>query len=63
MNKLTKALVLGSLILGLGACSSMTTVSERETYAMPSWYKSVNSLEQKDGCSGKKNMFTLVVLV
>ena len=39
MNKLTKALVLGSLILGLGACSSMTTVSERETYAMPSWYK------------------------
>jgi len=39
MNKLTKALVLGSMILGLGACSSMTTVSERDTYAMPSWYK------------------------
>ena len=39
MNKLTKALVLGSMILGLGACSSMTTVAERDTYAMPSWYK------------------------
>ena len=39
MNKLSKALVIGSMLIGLGACSSMTTVSERDTYAMPSWYK------------------------
>ena len=39
MNKLSKALVIGSMLIGLGACSSMTTVSERDTYAMPSLYK------------------------
>lgn len=37
-NTLLKALTLGSLALTLGACSTMTTVAERDTYAMPKWY-------------------------
>lgn len=33
-----KALTVGTLILGLGACSSMKTIDVRETKANPSWY-------------------------
>jgi len=34
----TKALMLGIIASTLGACSTMTTVDNRETYAMPKWY-------------------------
>ncbi len=33
-----KALTVGTLILGLGACSSMKTIDVRETKANPNWY-------------------------
>ena len=33
-----KALTVRTLILGLGACSSMKTIDVRETKANPSWY-------------------------
>ncbi len=33
-----KALTVGTLILGLGACSSMKTIDIRETKANPNWY-------------------------
>jgi hypothetical protein len=35
---ITKALTLGLLLSTLGACTTMTTVAERDTYAQPSWY-------------------------
>ena len=33
-----KALTVGTLVLALGACSSMKTIDVRETKANPSWY-------------------------
>ena len=37
-GNITKALTAMSIALTLGACSSMTTVAERDTYAQPKWY-------------------------
>ena len=38
MKGVLKLAAIGSLVALLGACSSMTTVAERETYAQPKWY-------------------------
>ena len=38
MKATIKALTVGTLILALGACSSMKTIDVRETKANPSWY-------------------------
>ena len=38
MKALKNAFIIGVLGLTLGACSTMTTVQERDTYAQPSWY-------------------------
>ena len=38
MKATMKALTVGTLILGLGACSSMKTIDVRETKANPNWY-------------------------
>ena len=37
-GKLTKAFATGALLIGLGACSSTTVISERDSYAQPKWY-------------------------
>ena len=34
-----KAVTFAGILSLLGACSSMTNVPERDTYAMPKWYK------------------------
>lgn len=39
-GKLTKAFATGALLIGLGACSSTTVISERDSYAQPKWYAS-----------------------
>src|SRR5210317_1521883 len=33
-----KAVTLAATLLTLGACSSMTTIAERDSYAQPKWY-------------------------
>ena len=38
MKATMKALTVGTLVLALGACSSMKTIDVRETKANPSWY-------------------------
>ena len=38
MKATIKALTVGTLVLALGACSSMKTIDVRETKANPSWY-------------------------
>jgi len=38
MKGMIKTAVAGAVALTLGACSSMTTIAERDTYAQPSWY-------------------------
>jgi len=35
-----KLAMAGTLVSMLGACSSMTTIAERDTYAQPKWYAS-----------------------
>ena len=40
MKGLTKALTAGAVALTLGACSTTTTIAERDTYAQPKWYAS-----------------------
>ena len=40
MKGLTKAIATGALLIGLGACSSTTVISERDSYAQPKWYAS-----------------------
>jgi hypothetical protein len=37
-KRLTKALTTVAILASLGACSSMTTIAERDTYAQPKWY-------------------------
>jgi len=37
-GKFTKALGATAIALTLGACSSMTTIAERDEYAQPKWY-------------------------
>jgi len=39
MQGLTKAITISTLVLGLGACSSMNTLEVRETKANPNWYE------------------------
>jgi hypothetical protein len=39
MKGTIKALSLGALLIGLGACSSMKTIEVRETKANPNWYE------------------------
>ena len=39
MQGLTKAITISTLVLGLGACSSMNTLEVRETKANPKWYE------------------------
>jgi len=39
MKGLTKAITISTLVLGLGACSSMNTLEVRETKANPNWYE------------------------
>ncbi|MAD26265.1 MAG: hypothetical protein CMO44_19070 [Verrucomicrobiales bacterium] len=38
MKATMKALTVGTLLIALGACSSMKTIDVRETKANPSWY-------------------------
>jgi len=38
MKAIMKLAVAGTLVSMLGACSTMTTVTERDTYAQPKWY-------------------------
>ena len=40
MKGLFKIAVAGVIASTLGACSSMTTIAERDTYAQPKWYAS-----------------------
>ena len=40
MKGLTKAIATSALLIGLGACSSTTVISERDSYAQPKWYAS-----------------------
>jgi hypothetical protein len=38
MKGMMKAVTLAATLLTLGACSSMTTIAERDSYAQPKWY-------------------------
>jgi len=38
MKGTLKAVTLAATLMTLGACSSMTTIAERESYAQPKWY-------------------------
>lgn len=38
MKGTLKAVTLAATLLTLGACSSMTTIAERDEYAQPKWY-------------------------
>lgn len=38
MKGLFKATAVAATLLTLGACSSMTTIAERDSYAQPKWY-------------------------
>ena len=38
MKGLLKTFAMVGLLAGLGACSSYTTIAERDTYAQPKWY-------------------------
>jgi len=40
MKAIMKLAMAGTLVSMLGACSSMTTIAERDTYAQPKWYAS-----------------------
>jgi len=40
MKGITKAITAGAIALTLGACSTTTTIAERDSYAQPSWYAS-----------------------
>ena len=35
---IVKAMMAGALVSMLGACSTMTTIAERDSYAQPKWY-------------------------
>ena len=35
---IAKAMMAGALVSMLGACSTMTTIAERDSYAQPKWY-------------------------
>ena len=38
MKAIMKLAMAGTLVSMLGACSTMTTIAERDTYAQPKWY-------------------------
>ena len=38
MKGILKSIAVLGLLGTLGACSSMTTIAERDTYAQPKWY-------------------------
>ena len=38
MKGLIKSIALVGILATLGACSSYTTIAERDTYAQPKWY-------------------------
>jgi hypothetical protein len=38
MKGTLKAVTLAATLMTLGACSSMTTIAERDSYAQPKWY-------------------------
>ena len=38
MKGLLKTIALVGMLASLGACSSYTTIAERDTYAQPKWY-------------------------
>jgi hypothetical protein len=40
MKAIMKLAMAGTLVSMLGACSTMTTIAERDTYAQPKWYAS-----------------------
>ena len=40
MKAIMKLAMAGTIVSMLGACSSMTTIAERDTYAQPKWYAS-----------------------
>ena len=40
MKAIMKLAMAGTLVSMLGACSSMTTIAERDEYAQPKWYAS-----------------------
>ena len=50
MKGVLKNAVLGiALVSMLGACSTMTTVSERDTYAEPNWYAKCKQIGSEGG--------------
>ena len=64
MKALKNAFIIGVLGLTLGACSTMTTVQERDTYAQPSWYaKCKDAGTSRLDLGGAKTMLMLVVPV
>lgn len=48
-GSITRIALAGAIALTLGACSSMTTVAERDTYAEPKWYNKCKQI----GTEGK----------
>lgn len=46
---LTKAVMGVALVSMLGACSTMTTVAERDTYAEPKWYAKCKQIGSEGG--------------
>ncbi len=49
MKGVLKSTAIFSLIAMLGACSTMTTVAERETYAEPKWYAKCKQIGSEGG--------------
>ena len=49
MKGVKNALMVGVLAVTLGACSTMTTVAERDTYAEPNWYAKCKQIGNEGG--------------
>ena len=49
MKGVKNALMVGVLAVTLGACSTMTTVAERDTYAEPKWYAKCKQIGNEGG--------------
>lgn len=49
MKGVKNALMVSVLAVTLGACSTMTTVAERDTYAEPNWYAKCKQIGNEGG--------------
>ena len=61
MKGLIKTIALVGALATLGACSSMTTIAERDEYAQPKWYAKCAQAGAKAGYGGRKTMYMLAV--